>query len=64
MIRNKANLMLSQIDISMNTLNIVEKVSAENILPDVRTRLLLCKNCQSYHISGQHKNISKVKFIP
>jgi hypothetical protein len=34
MIRNKADLMLGRIDVPMNTLNMVEKVSAENILPD------------------------------
>ncbi|CAB4436252.1 unnamed protein product [Rhizophagus irregularis] len=34
MIRNKADLMLGRIDVPMNTLNMVERVSAENILPD------------------------------
>ncbi|RGB33371.1 hypothetical protein C1646_187757 [Rhizophagus diaphanus] len=34
MIRNKADLMLGRIDVPKNTLNMVERVSAENILPD------------------------------
>ncbi|GBB83357.1 hypothetical protein RclHR1_10090004 [Rhizophagus clarus] len=34
MIRNKADLMLGRIDVPTNTLNMIEKVSAENILAD------------------------------